>query len=143
MMPANDLNHSAVIHSLIKAGWSIIKEQYSLVIGENADNLRRLYIDILAQSQSEQIVLIEVKSLEVSPVHQFMQLIGQYVVYRSALDYLENDTPLYVAISEGDYETIVTHPLGKHVMEQTLGEPIPLVIYDTAKEEILRWIPPL
>lgn len=142
-MPANDLNHDAVIHSLTKAGWSIVKEQYSLVIGENADNLRRLYIDILAQSQSAQIVLIEVKSLAVSPVHQFMQLVGQYVVYRSALDYLDDDTPLYVAISESDYETIVKHPLGKHVMEQTLREPIPLVIYDTVTEEILRWIPPL
>lgn len=142
-MPASDLNHTIVIRSLTKAGWSIVKEQYSLAIGENVDNLRRLYIDILAQSQSEQIVLIEVKSLEVSPVHQFMQLVGQYIVYRSALDYLENDMPLYVAISEVDYETIITHPLGLRVMEQTLKEPIPLVIYDTVNEEILRWIPPL
>lgn len=80
-MPANDLNHSVVIRSLIKAGWSIINEQYSIVIGEHADNLRRLYIDIVAQSQTEtaQVVLIEVKSLEVSPMHQFMQLIGQYI----------------------------------------------------------------
>ena len=142
-MPASDLNHTTVIRSLTKAGWSIVKEQYSLAIGENADNLRRLYIDILAQSQSEQIVLIEVKSLEVSPVHQFMQLVGQYIVYRSALDHLENDMPLYVAISEVDYETIITHPLGLRVMEQTLKEPILLVIYDTVNEEILRWIPPL
>ena len=37
-MPANDLNHTVVIRSLIKAGWSIIKEQYSLAVGENSDN---------------------------------------------------------------------------------------------------------
>ena len=46
-------------------------------------------------------------------------------------------------MSETDYETIVEHPLGKYVMDQTLKEPIPLVIYDATKEELLRWIPTL
>lgn len=142
-MPASDLNHMAVVRSLTKAGWSIVKQQYSFVIGDDADNLRRLYVDILAESRLEQIVLIEVKSLGVSPVHQFMQLVGQYIVYRSALDYLEDDTPLYVAISNVDYETMIEHPLGNRVMEHTLKEPIPLVIYDTRNEEIVRWIPTL
>jgi len=59
-MPANDTNHNAVIRSLTKAGWSIIKEHYSLAIGEHKDDIRRLYVDILAKSQFAQIVLIEV-----------------------------------------------------------------------------------
>lgn len=142
-MPANDLNHMSVVRSLTKAGWLIVKEQYSFAVGDDADNLRRLYIDILAESQLEQIVFIEVKSLEVSPVHQFMQLVGQYVVYRSALDYLEDNTLLYIAISDIDYKTIIEHPLGNRVMQYTLREPIPFVVYDTQREEILRWIPSL
>lgn len=142
-MPADDTNHNAVIRSLTKAGWSIIKEHYSLAIGEHKDDIRRLYIDILAKSQFAQIVLIEVKALEPSPVHQFMRLVGQYVVYRSALDYLQIDTLLYVAISEKDYEIIVKHPLGERVMKYTLKNPIPFVTYDSITEEITRWIPEL
>lgn len=142
-MPATDRNHQAVVRSLKKAGWSIVQEQYSLTIGESADDLRRLYIDLAIQSQNEQIVLIEIKSLNQSPVHQFMMLVGQYLVYRSALDYLGYDTALYVAISEIDYKTIIEHPLGQQVMNNTLRVPIPVVIYDSIKEEILQWIPKL
>lgn len=142
-MPASDLNHNVVVRSLANAGWAIIKEHYSVAIGEQKDEIRRLYIDILAESQFEQVILIEVKSLEPSPVHQFMQMVGQYLVYRSALDYLNIKTPLYVAISEKDYATIIKHPLGEYVMEQTLKNPVPLIIYDPVKEEITQWIPPL
>ena len=78
-MPAIDRNHQAVIRSLDKAGWSVIQEQYSLAVGENADNIRRLYIDLAVQSQEEQIVLIEVKLFGQSPVQQFMMLVGQYL----------------------------------------------------------------
>lgn len=133
-MPASDFNHETVIRCLSKAGWTVIREHFSLAIGEDPDEIRRLYIDVLASSQSAQIVLIEIKSLELSPVHQFMQLVGQYIVYRSALDYLDNDTPLYVAISDTDYYTIFRHPLGIQVVEHTLREPIPLLIYDETSE---------
>ena len=143
-MSATDRNHQAVIRTLSKSGWSVIREQYSLAVGETADNLRRLYIDLAIQSQTHQLVLIEIKLLDQSPVHQFMMLVGQYLVYRSALDYLEQqDTPLYVAISSTDYQTMIEHPLGHQVMHTTLRHPVPLFIYDEIEEEILRWIPEL
>lgn len=142
-MPAKDRNHQAVIRSLNKAGWSVIQEHYSLAVGETTDDLRRLYIDLAVQSQTQQLVLIEIKLLDQSPVHQFMMLVGQYLVYRSALDYLGHETPLYVALSETDYKTIVEHPLGQQVMQNTLQAPIPIIIYSEVKEEILRWIPEL
>ncbi len=50
-----------------------------------------------------------------------MMLVGQYVTYKSALDYLDSDIPLYVAISELDYETMVLHPLGQHILHHTLN----------------------
>ena len=139
-MPASDRYHETVVHSLVNAGWTIIKEQYSLVIGQSGDDLRRLYVEIAAQSQTSQIVLIAVKTLENSPVHQFMTLVGQYLVYRTALNYLGNTTPLYVAISETDYQVIMAHPLWHEVLHQTLREPIPFVIYDPDREELLKWI---
>ena len=67
-MPTRDRYHDIVVRCLIQAGWSIIKEQYAVVVAEDEDNFRRLFIDIAAQSQTAQIVLIDVKSLEPSPV---------------------------------------------------------------------------
>lgn len=103
-MPASDQYHDSVVCCLTKAGWSIIKEQYAVVVADNNDNFRRLFIDISARSQDEQIILIEVKSLANSPMHQFMMLVGQYAVYRTALEYIGNRTPLYVAVTEVDYD---------------------------------------
>ena len=142
-MPARDRNHDIVVRCLIQAGWSIIREQYAVVVAEDEDNFRRLFIDIAAQSQTAQIVLIEVKALEPSPVRQFMMLVGQYVVYRAALDYIGDTTPLYVAISEADYEIMIEQSLGQAVIRERLTEPIPFLIFDPIAEEIVKWIPPL
>ncbi len=36
-MPARDRNHEIVIRCLIRAGWSIIKEQVAVVLAEDED----------------------------------------------------------------------------------------------------------
>lgn len=135
-----DAYHDIVVRALIKANWRILKEQQYLSIGTIDDNIQRLYIDIKAQHQDNQIVLIEVKGLANSPIHDLMQLVGQYLVYRAALDYLENDTPLYIAIPDALYRIILGNPPGRQVIEKAA---IPFVIYDPVKEELLQWIPPL
>jgi hypothetical protein len=140
-MPAQDHHHAIFVRSLTKAGWTVLREQFTIAIGQV--EVRRMYIDLQVQSQSsQQIVLMEIKSFEASPVHRFMELVGQYTVYRAALDHLEIDTPLYVAIPEYDYQTILQHILGREVMG-ALKAPIPFVTYNPDTEEIVRWIPPL
>ncbi len=87
--------------------------------------------------------MIEVKALDPSPVRQFMLLLGQYVVYRAALDYIGDTTPLYVAISEADYEFVIEQALGQAVIRERLTEPIPFLVFDPIAEEIVKWIPSL
>lgn len=142
-MPARDQFHDIVIRCLVKVGWTILREHYAVVVADNNDVIRRLFIDIAAQSPTAQIVLIEVKSLESSPTRQFMTLVGQYLVHRTALDSLGNATPLYVAISDKDYERIIWQPLAQNVIRDMLAAPIPFVVFNPAEEEIVEWIPPL
>jgi len=100
-----------------------------------------VFIDIAAESPNEQIVLLEVKQIEISPVHRFMELVGQYLVYRSVLDMVGYEYKLYVAMTDSDYHAIVKHPLGQHVLREKLVDPIPFVTFDPVMEVILRWIP--
>ncbi len=72
-----------------------------------------------------------------------MTLVGQYVVYRTALDFIGDTTPLYVAITEADYEIMIEQPLGQGVIRDRPREPIPFVVFDPIEEEIVKWIPPL
>lgn len=142
-MPNQDRHHPVVRQALIKAGWTILKEQFSIAVGTPQEITRRLYIDLQASSPSGEIILIEVKGVTSSPVHELMELIGQYLVYRAALDYLEDTTLLYVAVPVGIYEAIVEHVLGQKVIRDMLKTPILFVTYDPDQEEIVRWIPPL
>ena len=59
-MLARDRYHDTVVRCLTKAGWSIINEQYALAVADSEDDLTRPFIDIAAQIQTAQIVLIEV-----------------------------------------------------------------------------------
>lgn len=139
-MPNEDRYHPVVLQCLKKAGWSIVKEQEYISIGTHNDSNRRLYIDIKAQRDDEQLALIEVKGLERSPVHELMELLGQYLIYRMALDYLAIEIPLYIAISEIAYQDIIQHVLGQEMMSR---HAVPLLVFDPVKEEILKWIPEL
>ncbi|MDX2078411.1 MAG: element excision factor XisH family protein [bacterium] len=140
-MPNKDINHDMVVRALIKAGWKILDEQHYLSIGTSALDRRRLFIDIKAQHQTRQIVvLVEVKNMLNSMVHELMEMIGQYVVYRAALDYLDDKTPLYIAMPEHAYKEIILHPLGQQSVEATQ---IQIMVYNHQKEEIIGWIPPL
>ena len=135
-----DRHHFVVLRCLEKAGWSIIKEQEYISIGTHNDTNRRLYLDIKAQRNDEQLVLIEVKGLEQSPVHELMELLGQYLTYRMALDYLSIEIPLYMAVPEVAYENIFQHVLGQAMINRYA---IPLLIFDPVREEIIQWMPEL
>ncbi|MCY3780039.1 MAG: hypothetical protein OXG78_07005 [Chloroflexi bacterium] len=52
-------------------------------------------------------------------------------------------TPLYVAISEADYEIMIEQALGQAVIRERLTEPTPFLVFDPKAEEIVKWIPPL
>jgi hypothetical protein len=139
-MPNEDRYYHVVLRCLKKAGWSIVKEQEYISVGTHNDSNRRLYIDIKAQRNDEQLVLIEVKGLERSPVHELMELLGQYLVYQLSLDYLAIEIPLYIAISDNAYQDIIQHVIGQEVMSRYA---IPLLVFDPVREEIVKWIPEL
>ncbi len=137
-MPPNDKLHPIVLRCLTKAGWTILSEQEYITMGNIYETSRRLYIDIKAQYQDELIVLIEVKGLERSPVHELMELLGQYLIYKISLDYLGIMIPLYVAVTKSAYEDIIQHTLGQAMLSR---HAIPFLVIDPITEEIVQWIP--
>lgn len=137
-MPNQDRYHAIVLRCLQKGGWVIVKEQEFISIGTDDETNRRLYIDIKARRDDAQLVLIEVKGLERSPVHELMELLGQYLIYQLALDYLSITIPLYIAIPQDAYQDILQHVLGQEMMARYN---VPLLIFDPISEEIIQWMP--
>jgi XisH protein len=135
-MPAKDRYHDTVIRALIKDGWTITAQQVAVAVPG-----RRLWIDLRAIKTSDSmVVLIEVKGFEKmpSPVDYLAAVVGQYVLYRAALDFVGLSTPLYLAVPTAAYEGILGEALGKQAVE-IVG--IRIVLFDPITEEIVQWIP--
>lgn len=131
---AKDKYHDNVVNALKRDGWRIVDDPYTLFIAK-----RRLYIDLLAQRGDEEVVLIEVKVFEEarSPMNYIANAVGQYLLYKAALDFVDDKTPLYLAMPETVYDTLMAETLAAYYIQYTETK---LVIYDPIREVIIKWI---
>ncbi|MFN8421012.1 MAG: element excision factor XisH family protein [Anaerolineae bacterium] len=130
-MPALDTCHDTVVTALQKAGWIVSPRQ-------KRQRIRRrvIYIDIVAQQQ-EQKRYIEVKCFpQTEVVEDQYAAIGQYLVYRAALNLLRDSSPLYLAVSSTIFERVFDSVLRQVVLENR----IKLLIFDDEMEVVEQWI---
>ena len=135
-MPAKDRYHDAVKRALIKDGWTIEDEQFTLTVDK-----RNLWIDLQASKGEPQlIILIEVKELADvdSAIEALANALGKYELYRLALQVSNLDYPLYVAVTKQSYDGILSERIGTLVLGHAQ---IPLIVFDAETEEIIKWIP--
>ncbi|MUG92572.1 XisH protein [Scytonema sp. UIC 10036] len=137
-MPAKDIYHNAVRFALLKDGWEIITEDYTLEYGGD-----RLYVDIAAEKsiaaeKQGQKILVEVKSfLGRSFINDLEQAVGQYVVYRDILLETASNFQLYLAITQGTYKSYFHRPLTQMIIKRNQ---VKLLIVDAESEVIVQWI---
>ena len=137
-MPAKDIYHNAVRFVLVKDGWEILTEDYTLEYGGD-----RLYVDIAAEKsiaaeKQGQRILVEVKSfLGRSFINDLEQAVGQYVVYRDVLVETALDFELYLAITQGTYKSYFQRQLAQMIINRNQ---VKLLIVDAENEVIVEWI---
>lgn len=134
-MPAKDRYHDRLKNALIKDQWRITDEQVKLKMGE-----RRLWIDLEAEHQTERtLILVEVKEM-VSPsqVDDLANSVGQYLMYRVALENKNIQIPLYMAVSTTTLRGILSEEIGQLMIERFQ---ISLIIFDPDSEVITEWRP--
>ncbi len=137
-MPAKDIYHNAVKFALVKDGWEILTEDYSLEYGGD-----RLYVDIAAEkpiaaAKQGQKILVEVKSfLGRSFINDLEQAVGQYIVYRDILIETGLDFYLYLAITQGTYKRYFQRQLAQMIINRNQ---VKLLIVDPESEGIVEWI---
>ena len=137
-MPARDIYHAAVRNALVKEGWTITHDPYTLSFGQTD-----VYVDlgaerpIGAERQGQQIA-VEVKSfLGPSDVRDLELAVGQYVFYRSLLARSDPKRHLFLAVPEPTYVGILSEPIARPVLDDMR---VSIVVFEAAKEVILKWI---
>ncbi|GBF80486.1 XisH family protein [Aphanothece sacrum] len=137
-MPAKDIYHEGFKNALIKEGWQIIRDPYTI----RYEGLK-LFADLkgkkLFSAQKEDTdIVVEIKSfLSLSLIHEFQCALGQYILYRTLLSQINPDCHLYLAIEQEVYETFFQQKGVKLVTEQYQ---ILLIVINIYEEKVIKWI---
>ena len=137
-MPAKDFYHDGFKNALLKDGWQIIRDPYTI----RYEGLK-LFADLagkkLFSAQKEDTnIVVEIKSfLSLSLIHEFQCALGQYILYRTLLRQLHPDYRLYLAIEQEAYETFFQTKGIQLVIKEYK---ILLIVINIVQEEIVQWI---
>ena len=137
-MSARDTYHDAVKNALIKDGWTITHDPYTLIIGE-----QKLFVDLgaerpIAAERNGQKIAVEVKSfLTPSLIHELQQALGQYRMYLFFLHRHEPDRILYLAIDTDTYKALFRISDVRELLE---NDQVQLLVADIEKETVEQWI---
>ncbi|WP_427161847.1 XisH family protein [Aliinostoc sp. HNIBRCY26] len=136
-MPAKDIYHDAVKNALIKDGWTITADPYTIKYEKV-----QLFADLLADRTLEierngQQIVVEIKSfITRSPMREFETALGQYIIYRTLLKAVFPETKIYLAIGTTIYQSFFQQKAISMVIEENN---LLLIVVDLKKEEVFQW----
>jgi hypothetical protein len=136
---AKDIYHEAVKNALIKDGWTITADPYPLEY-EDVELYPDLAIEkFISETQKQRKIIIEIKSfISLSLVKDFQLTLGQYIFYRDLIQLSQDEyQEIYLAIKDEIYDTFFQRKSIKAVVKL---HQIALLIVNTEKEEIIKWI---
>lgn len=138
-MPVKDVYHDVVRKALIKDGWTITHDPYTMEFGQ-----KDVFVDLgaertLAAERGGEKIAVEIKSfVGASEVRDLEVALGQYVLYRSLIARFEPDRRLFLAVRDTVFAGILDEPIARPVL-QDLG--IPLLVFNSERQEIVKWTP--
>jgi hypothetical protein len=137
-MPAHDILHDVVKEALIKNGWIITHDPFTIAYGQ-----RKVYADlgaerILAAEKANQKIVIEVKSfIGISKIADLEQAAGRYFIYKLWLSEVSPEYSLYLAIDLEAYNEVFLDISGRVLIDKG---GIKLIVISKELREIQRWI---
>ncbi len=136
-MSAKDAFHTVVKTALEKEGWLITHDPYTLQAGT-----LELYIDlgaekVIAAEKQGQKIAVEIKSfLSPSKITELYAALGQFIIYRIALQKKEANRTLYLAVPSTVYNEFFLLPFIQSVIQINQ---LCLLIYNIEQEAIDQW----
>ncbi|HEX4948078.1 MAG TPA: element excision factor XisH family protein [Blastocatellia bacterium] len=137
-MAAKDKFHEIAKNARSKDGWDITHDPLRLKWAG-----RPLLIDLgaeplVAAEKGTRKIAVEIKSfIRASVLDDFYHALGQFIFYRKALQTLEPDRELYLAIRESVYLKLF---LEQDIENLRAEENLKLLVFNPKTEEIIKWI---
>ena len=134
---ARDRFHYAVRNALEKEGWTITADSYQITVGE-VDFEIDLAAEILVAERANEKIAVEIKSfIGRSNVSEFHTALGQFINYQVALEEVDPQRKLYLAIPGSIYKSFFQRRFTRSMVERFQ---ISLLIYNEIQEVIIQWL---
>ncbi|MBD2513507.1 XisH family protein [Nostoc sp. FACHB-973] len=136
---AKDVFHQQVKKALIKDGWIITHDPFTIRISEAI----KLQIDLAAENaiaaeRNTEKIAVEIKSfIADSDISEFHTALGQYLNYCQALEEQEADRILYLAVPSETHQDFFQLSFVQRTLQRYQ---VKLIVYDPKQEEIKQWI---
>ena len=138
-MSARDKIHIPVKNALIKDGWNITADPFTIQYDDVT-----LQADLAATEQpleaerGERKIVVEIKSfLGPSPIHELEGALGQYQVHDALLKLIHPERKLYLAVGTIAYSNVFSKKAVQVIVKQY---DLALLVVDVTKEEVVKWI---
>lgn len=136
-MAAKDLFHEAVKRALEKEQWIITDDPLRFKFGNVNFRVDLGAERLLAAERSGEKIAVEIKSfLNPSAVTDFYAALGQFLSYRLALESIEPERNLYLAVPIDSYQTFFQYEFTQIAVERYQ---VSIVVYDPDQERIVQW----
>ncbi len=137
-MSAKDIFHNTVRSALEKDGWTITHDPLFLKLTLQVKILIDLGAEkLLSAERGSQKIAVEVKSfVGLSALSEFHTAVGQFLNYRVALEKLESERVLYLAVPTDIYQDFFTDSFVQTVLERYQ---IKVLVFHVQRQEITLW----
>ncbi|HFA51006.1 MAG TPA: fatty-acid oxidation protein subunit alpha [Bacteroidetes bacterium] len=135
---AKDIYHQTVKDALVSDGWRIVKDPYRLEIDPTLIYDIDLAAErlIVAEKGIEQII-VEIKSfINQSVAYDFHAALGQYLVYKTGLEEIGENSSLFLAVPVDTFDTFFQKIFIQKVLEK-YG--IKIISFDPLNKIISSW----
>lgn len=134
---ARDRFHQCVRRAMEKDGWLITDDPLRLSSGNVDVEIDLGAEKLLAAERGEEKIAVEIKNfLGHSPVSDFEDAYGQFLLYRKVLEKNHSIRDLYIAVPLFAYDKFFQRPLIKEIVEE---DKMNLLVYDHIEETIILW----
>lgn len=136
-MSAKDVFHDAVKQALQKEQWIVTHDPLRFKFGNVNFQVDLGAEELVAAERSGEKIAIEIKSfLNPSAITDFYSALGQFLSYRLALETVEPDRTLYLAVPVDVYQTFFQYEFTQTAIQRYQ---VLIIVYDPVNEVIVQW----
>lgn len=126
------------MNSLVKDGWTITHDPYTVKYGGVRVHADLGAEKLIAAERGPDRIAVEIKSfIGASPVHDFEEALGQFMLYLSIIRRADPDRKLYLAIDQETHETLFARGAIRVTLEDC---GVSRVVVNVGREEVVSGI---